>query len=276
MAIQSCFFDAVLTDGVYDRVYNSGDFSSYLDGIVGSGVLPNPSTNLQVRASSPASMSVVVGEGSGWIKGHKMINTADLSVSIDAADSVLNRIDYVIFFLDMSSRTMGIGVRKGTPAASPAAPVLARTANRQEYALAQINVTHGLTSIGASKIVDVRMSSALCGFVQGLIQQVSTETLWQQQQAAFNEWFADVQQQLVSGKRFKKLDYVGTLTGRTFNITTYIPTYSYVYDILEIYINGLHVATNEYTQSGATVTLNTSIGASSNVEFVVYKSVDEE
>ena len=52
MAIKGYFFNAVESGGTYDRVYNAEDVTSYLDLIVGSGVFPNPSTNLQVRAST--------------------------------------------------------------------------------------------------------------------------------------------------------------------------------------------------------------------------------
>lgn len=276
MAISSFFFDAVLNDGVYDRVYNSGDFSNYLNLIVGSGVFPTPSTNLQVRAATPNAMSVVVGAGSGWIDGHKMISDSDATLSVDASDSVLNRIDYVIMYLDMTGRTMGLSVKKGSLAATPSEPTLTRNSSRKEYALAKIYVDHGITAITSAKIEDVRMSSSRCGYVQGLIQQVSTETMWQQQQAEFDQWFADVQQQLVTGIQFKKLEYIlPSATGSQFVITDYIPTYSYVYDILEVYINGLHLTGGEYTKSGATITLTTPLTSSSTIDFIVYKSVSE-
>ena len=84
MAISSYFFNAIESGGVYDRVYNAEDFSNYLDLLVGNGVFPNPTTNLQVRAST--GMDVIVGAGSGWINGHKMVNSADLVLSIDASD----------------------------------------------------------------------------------------------------------------------------------------------------------------------------------------------
>ena len=65
MAVNSYFFNAVLNDGVYDRIYNAEDVTSYLANIVGNGVFPNPSTQLQVRAGT--GMQVIVGAGSGWI-----------------------------------------------------------------------------------------------------------------------------------------------------------------------------------------------------------------
>lgn len=276
MAIESYFFNAVLSEGVYDRLYNAEDMTTYLDKLVGNGVFPNPSTQLQVRASS--GMNVIVGAGSGWINGHKMVNTSDLTLAVTASDVLLNRIDAVIFYVDFNARDMGIEIKEGTLAAQPVAPSLQRDSSRYEMCLAQIQVNKQITAITTAMITDTRGNGNLCGFVQGLIQQVDTTTLFDQWQAQFNEWFSAVQEQLVQGRLFKKLEGVHVTTEEneaSWDVRTFVPHYSYVYDILEIYINGIHLNSNEYTLSNNTVTLETPIEeAGSTVTFVVYKSVD--
>ena len=278
MAIESYFFNAVEDGGVYDRVYNAEDVTSYLDLLVGNGVFPNPSTQLQVRASS--GMQVTVGAGSGWINGHKLVNTADLNLTLDASDVVLNRIDAVIFYVDFTERDMGIEIKKGTIAVTPSAPAMTRTDSRYEMCLAQISVPKQVTAITAAMITDTRGNSSLCGYVQGLIQQADTTTLFQQFQDAFNTWFDGIKDQFEAGKVFKKLEGVCTTTQAnqaSFNVLTYVPTYSFAYDILEVYVNGIHLNGNEYSISNNVVTLDTpieKIGAV--VTFVVYKSVPEE
>lgn len=277
MAINSYFFNAVESEGVYDRVYNAEDVTSYLDLLVGNGVFPDPSTQLQVRASS--GMNVIVAAGSGWINGHKLVNTADLTLTLTASDVLLNRIDAVIFYVDLSSRTMGITTKTGTLASNPVAPAMTRTSTRYEMCLAQISVAKQITAITAAMITDTRGNSNLCGYVQGLIQQIDTSTLWQQQQEQFNEWFAAIQSQFVAGTQFKKLEGIFTSTANqaSFNVLTYVPTYSFAYDILEIYINGIHLTGNEYTLSNNTVTLETPIEeAGAVIDIVVYKSVDPD
>lgn len=277
MAIQSYFFNAVLNDGVYDRLYNAEDVTSYLDQIVGSGVFPNPSTNLQVSAAPD--MTVIVAAGSGWIKGHKLINTAPLVLQVDASDVVLNRIDKVVMYVDFTERAMGIAIKKGTLAQTPHAPEIVRNNTRIEYALATIQVDKQITGIKDAMITDMRYSSE-CGVVTGLIRQVDTSTLWQQQQDAFNTWFDGVQDQFEAGKIFKKLEGIYTTqqdNEASFNVLTYVPSYSFAYDILEVFINGFHLNANEYTISNSTVTLETPISeAGAVVDFVVYKSVPEE
>lgn len=271
MAINSYFFDAVLNDGVYDRIYNSEDITSYLNLLVGNGVFPNPSTQLQVRASS--GMNIIVGAGSGWINGHKMVNTADLTLTVTTSDVVLNRIDAVIFYLDLTDRTMGIEMKNGTAAATPTAPSMTRTSTRYELCLAQIRVDKQTSEITAAMITDTRINSTLCGMVQGLIQQIDTTSLWQQQEARFNDWMSSVQSQFDAFKTFKKLEGIyTTLTDNesTFNVTTYVPQYSFAYDVLDVYINGIHLTGNEYTLSNNVVTLAKPIEkAGAVVDFVV-------
>lgn len=278
MAIKSYFFNAILEGGVYDRIYNAEDVTSYLDKIVGSGVFPNPSTQLQVRAGS--GMNVIVGAGSGWINGHKLVNTADLTLTVPASDVVLNRIDAVIFYVDATLRTMGIEIKTGTLAANPVSPTMTRTDARWELCLAQISVPKQASAVTTSQITDTRGNSQLCGYVQGLIQQVDTSTLWEQQQAAFDEWFDAVKSQFEQGKLFKKVEGIyttQTANEDTFTVTTYVPTYSSVYDILEVYINGLHLTSNDYRMENGAVVLTKPIEkAGAVVDFVVYKSVDPD
>ena len=276
MAIESYFFNAILSEGVYDRLYTAQDMTNYLDLLVGNGVFPNPSTMLQVRASS--GMDVIVGAGSGWINGHKMVNTADLVVTIPASDVVLNRIDAVIFYVDHLTRSMGIEVKQGTLASSPVAPAMQRDDDRWELCLAQIAVDKQIEEITTSLITDTRGNSELCGFVQGLIQQDSTTTLFDQWQALFDEWFEAAKEQFVAGKQFKKLEGVHVTTEAneaTFDVRDYVPSFAFAYDILEVYINGLHLTANDYTLTNNVVVLEVPIEeAGAVIDFVVYKSVD--
>lgn len=276
MAIESYFFNALESGGVYDRVYSAQDVTNYLDLLVGNGVFPNPSTNLQVRAST--GMNIIVGAGQGWINGHKMINTVDMPLTIDAADVQLNRIDAVIFFVDWTSRTMGIDVIKGSAAASPTAPSLIRTGSRYEMCLAQISVGKQTTAITAAMITDTRGNSNLCGYVQGLIQQMDTTTMFQQWQAGFDDWFDTVKDTLATTTLLQKLEATYTTVGSSeasFNVINYIPSYNYALDILEVYIDGLRLDSNEFGMNQSTVVLVTPIThAGTPITFVVYKSID--
>ena len=249
--INSYFFNALPNpDGTWDREYNAENMSDYLNLLVGSGVFPNPSTNLQVMASS--GFNLVVKAGSAWINGKKMENTTDYSITLDGSDVLLNRIDRVIFYLDTQAREMGIDVIKGTPATNPVAPDLTRTATRQEYCLATVAINKQISAISQADITDTRADSDVCGWVAGLIQQVDTSTLFNQWQTAYSNYYAAVQQQLN--------DFMETLT-QTLRVNTYLTQFTkyvtvtassskvipldmqyYTYegsDIIEVYLNGL-------------------------------------
>lgn len=284
MAIKGYFFNAVLQDGVYDRVYDAEDVTSYLDLLVSDGVFPNPSTNLQVMAGT--GMQVSVQPGQGWIQGHKMINTAALPLTITAANALLARIDRVIFYVDYAAREMGIAVKTGTAAAAnPTPPALVRTATRYEMCLATVTVNKAVTSITQASIQDTRGDSTVCGFVQGLVQQADTSTLFNQwnaagaeqianNQAVWDDWFNEVKAELAGSLTLQRLtasfEAAGSLT--TFDVQTYIPSYGYATDFLDIYVSGLKLTESEYTLSGSSVTLLTPIThANTTVELVVWK-----
>lgn len=256
MAINSYFFNAVENNGVYDRTYNADDFNNYLDKLVGNGVFPNPSTNLQVLASTE--MGVTVGAGQGWINGYKMVNTAALPLTVAQSNVSYDRIDRVVFYVDFVNRLMNIAINQGTPSANPTAPALVRDSTRYEMSLATITVPKQATSISNSNITDTRGNSSVCGFVQGLIQQVSTDTLFTQWQTAFNNfytqmtsqfetWFDNLTQQLNIDtyiEQYQKIVEIGADDSAIVSLDMAGYTYS-SNDIFIVIINGL-VATESY------------------------------
>lgn len=261
MAITGMFFDAEKVNDEYDRLYSSGDFSKYLNQIVGNGVFPVPSTQLQVRASS--GLTVLVAAGEGWIDGHKLINSADMELTLDAADALLARIDRIIFYCDYTERQMGIEILKGTAAVTPAAPALTRTDSRWEMCLAEISIPKQTTTITQALITDTRADSNVCGWVAGLIEQIDTSTLFLQWQTAYSDYYAMIKQQLD--------DFMATLTTdlrvntyvrqfvKTESVTPGSPAYiaidptGYTYestDIINVFLNGLKaVEDTDYTFS---------------------------
>lgn len=210
--IESGFFNSV--NG--DRKYNEKFFRLFFGTLIGNGIFPNPSTNLQVYESS--NMTVTVKLGKGWINGYFIASDSDYNLTLDTADGVLNRIDRIVMRLDYTDRKIDIEVKKGTFASSPVAPVLQRDADAYELALADIYIGKGVTAITQANITDQRLNSTVCGIVKGLITEVDTTTIfnqyqawfnqitgntqseidtWQaQQEQAFNDWFATVQNTL--------------------------------------------------------------------------------
>lgn len=263
MAITSGFFNSV--NG--DRKYNAEQINEFFGQLISSGVLPNPSTNLQVKAKS--GMTVQVLAGKGFIDSHWVKNDTAAEFTLDTADSVLNRIDAIIMKLNLNTdaRTITIEVKKGTPASVPTAPTMARTTAVKEYCLATVYVGKTATQITQANITDTRANTNVCGWVTGLITQVDTADLFIQYQTAYEEqlalmsdWFESQQSQFNA--------WYSTLTSEL-NVNTYIQRYhktveiaspantfnldmeGYTYDaadIIFVNVNGVMLAeTYDYT-----------------------------
>ena len=201
------FFDANLVGEEYDRVYLAAQFAAYFASFIGNGVYAEHSNQLQVVAMPTPQMQVSVEKGQGWINGYWYENTESISLAIDVADGVLNRVDSVVLRLGFSERNMWVAVKKGTPAISPSAPTLTRNADYYELQLATIDVPASSIKITQAQITDTRMNQNVCGWVTGVVDQLDTTTLfnqfdawydehttsWQEQ---FNTWFATIQGQL--------------------------------------------------------------------------------
>lgn len=193
------FFDAVdLGSGNYDRVYSSAEFSHYWALLVGDGVFGQPSTSLNVLATTPAAMSVKVSPGTGWIKGHYLTvpDNMDEVIAVPVANPSLPRIDSIIMALNNTDRDMKLYVRSGTAAASPKAVTLQRDADVWELELAQITVAAGAGNITQQAIKDMRTDPDRCGIVTGLIDQFDVSGFLTAAQESFDEWFEDVKNQL--------------------------------------------------------------------------------
>lgn len=186
MAESSGFFNSI--NG--DRKYKAEGFAQYFATLIGNGVFPNPSTGLQIVAGT--GMNVLEHAGNGWINGYAYRNDADLSLSIDTADGVLNRKDNAVLRWDLSARTITAQIIKGTSASSPSAPALVRSAEQYDIKLAEIYVAAGVTAITQSMITDTRLDSTVCGIVTQLVKTIDTTELFSQLQAFITEYEAQL------------------------------------------------------------------------------------
>lgn len=199
MSYTSGFFDAVdLGGGNYDREYSAAVFAHYFSLLVKNGVFPDPSTGMQVKASSSPDMHVSVQPGSGWINGYYITVPDDSPevLTVPTANPSLSRIDSVIMGLNYVEREIQLYIKSGAVSASPSAVSLQRDNDLYEMELAQITVAAGVASISQANITDMRQNTSRCGIVKGTIDQIDTTDLFAQYDDAFQTWFADIQAQL--------------------------------------------------------------------------------
>lgn len=182
---RSSFFDAILDiEGNPDRSYLAEDIARFFGSLIGNGIFPNPSTNLQIVANND--MTITVKKGMAWINGYFYENTDDLILYIDPADGVLNRVDRIALRLDFLDREIRAVVKQGDFGTSAVAPILQRDADAYELAIADIAVNRGAISITQANITDLRLNKELCGIVHGVVDQVDPTAIFNQ----FESWYA--------------------------------------------------------------------------------------
>ena len=172
--------------------------AQYVAAIIGNGVYDG---ELAATADGSA-MSVTLPSGRAWINGYHYRNDDNLTLAIDNADGVLNRIDIIVLRWDINERSITAQVVKGTPASTAMVPAITRTAEQYDLKLAEISVPAGTTAIIQSLITDTRLDNGVCGIVTGVVKQVDTTTLYAQIQSDlahfksgsetdFTSWSAD-------------------------------------------------------------------------------------
>lgn len=292
------FWDAIN----YDRTYSADDMNKPYNRLVSDGVFAandgTPSSDLQAAASG-TSMNILIQRGQG-IFGHKWFeNPSTLLITVPDNTALYPRLDSVIVQVDKRTpgRVGNIVYRTGTPAQTPEPPPINTTANVIEYRVANVAVSASASAISQADITDLR-GSAECPWVTGLIQQVSTDTLWAQFQAAYAAQYAQYTaeyQEYTAEQRQAWEDFIRTLTDEL-TVTTNIITLTSVYnsqatvsevpvgiasftpstDVLQVFINGL-LATDgvDYTLSAdaSKILLTEDLEAGQTVVMIVYKSV---
>lgn len=272
MALKFGFFNSV--NG--DRKYNADDISNYFLKLISNGVFATPSNAMQVQAS--ADMTVKVSAGWAFINCKWLENTAAYPLTLDAADVVLNRIDRIVLRLSESPRTMGIYIKKGTPASTPMPPELARTKGViWELSLAKISIHAGTTAITQAMITDERADAVLCGWVTGLIDQIDTTNLFAQFTNAFNTWFSEIKDEVQSTTILRQYTsrYV-TLSENEDNIPIGIPQYTENLDTINVFVNGMRLKNGtDYIINDTDIVLTTALSVvGTPVDIEVFKSID--
>ena len=171
-----------------DRLYNADQMSRIFEGLITDGVYESVGNKLAVQPNN--GMVIQIATGRGWFGRHWVNNDSEYALTLENPDVILNRYVAVCIRVDDSD-----AVRDAVPylkysefATNPVKPTMERTELVKEYCLAYVYIKAGATAITASNIEDTRGNEALCGWVTGLITQISTATVFAQYDAIFNEF----------------------------------------------------------------------------------------
>lgn len=188
MAEKYGFFNAVETSsGVYDRTYNAEDFANYFSKFISNGVFINPTDGLKVSIQS--GLKVTVKAGSAYIDGYYYELTENKTLTIPINSSSYVQEDSIVVRLNKVNRKISLELKQNDVSVS-------RTSTVKELQLATIRKPVGVTNLSASDVTDTRPYNEVCGFVTGVVQQISTSDLFSQFTAMFNEWFDGIKGQL--------------------------------------------------------------------------------
>lgn len=134
---------------------------------------------------TPGEMSITIGPFLAWIKndnfkGKSVVVTEPVTLNIEAADAVLNRIDRIVLRFDSSQNSSNLVVLSGTASGNPVAPSISRTVNLYDLCIADVAVNAGATSISVSDITSQLLNEDLCGIMRDSVTGIPTAQLQEQ------------------------------------------------------------------------------------------------
>lgn len=150
MALKVTFFDKVK--------YLSTDFIARDADLFGSGVVHL--TDFPITYSSPANMSISIGQGAAWINGYRVANDSNpITLTFAPADPNNPRIDIVEVGYSATTDSLGnttgspiLQIKQGIPAANPIEP----GADQNFIKLYSVSIAPGQTSITPANVTDRR------------------------------------------------------------------------------------------------------------------------
>ena len=179
----------------HDRMYNSKQFGDLFDGLIGNGVYASIADHFAVTPGD--GMQVFVGPGRAWLNKTWNYNDAIFPVQIPQADVTLSRYYAVVLEIntDDNHRLNKITLVVGNLASSPVKPAMVRSDTLNQWALAYVLVGPNVTQITAGDIQNV-VGTDETPFVTGIIDTTSISVLFAQWEFEFEEWFANLQEEL--------------------------------------------------------------------------------
>ena len=217
---------------VYDRAVTSAPLRKLTKSLFSDGVLPNPSTNLQVVA---AGERIIIKTGFALCDGCQKLQEEDKVLNLPAADNTNDRIDTVVLRLDNNEevRECEFYIISGMAAASPVRPALTQTESIWEIGLADIRRKANSTEVTNANITDTRYETARCGIISS-ISRFDTTTLYQQvqddlyqfrnvNQVEFEQWFEQIKNVLdenTSGNLLNLINEVADRVGDLLDLNT--------------------------------------------------------
>lgn len=171
MALRSGLFDSTeiveTADGYPrgDKAESADFFARYFSRFIGSGVYALPSTGFAVTVSAGLTLSVAAGDA--FINGYYVFSDEAQTITLTSGSA--DKTCRVVLRLDTAAGAITLALLDTDVA-------LTRTGSVYELGLADIAVPAGAVAVTQSGITDLRLNSALCGIVTGVVDQLDTSS----------------------------------------------------------------------------------------------------
>ena len=144
------FFDYTVGDpDTYE--YMAKEFAEMMRLVVPNGVVMHVGNGFGLTRSG---LSCTLGAGAVWLEGHHGGNRGSTPITLPAAASGNNRIDYIIAELYIPQRRIALTTLSGTPTTgTPTAPTLQTTESLYQFPLYRFRVS----GASVSTVEDVRV-----------------------------------------------------------------------------------------------------------------------
>lgn len=265
---KSGFFNALLTNGEYDRKYNANDYADNLAVIISNGVLRSGNDDLKVSANG---LVVTVGIGRAWIDGHYYLNDSPHTFSAITPPVGGSRYDRVLLRLNknLAVRSVELVYQQGEASNNPVKPAPVREGNIYDLVIADVYVGANATRV---VVTDTRADVDLCGWVYSTSGDNSFFASFDN---IFNNWFEGVKDTLSSVTLFKRYNWRTVLTAATNTAVFNIPQYNAETCFIEVFVNGIVLTDGvDYSVSGNAITFTNALVANTEIEVKCYKSID--
>ena len=175
-----------------------------------SGVYADNHFNISVTG---ADNNVTIKPGMGWMKlgifqGIAVANTEDVTINAGVPDSVLPRIDAVVYVYDANANKPEIIIKQGEKGTTPTPPAVVRDDFRHELHLYHIRRRPGATAITPGDITDLRMDANYCGLMADSVTQVDMSAINAQIKDFITDWENQIAN-VTDGKMIEAPEYPG-------------------------------------------------------------------
>lgn len=171
------------------KLYDAEQMSQLFDGIITDGVYAHVGSCFLVGATGSGANSVTIGSGRAWFNHTWSYNDKNYILEAPLPPSTQDRIDAVVIDINSNknSRMNKFDWKIGTESSNPKRPTLTHEEKHNQYALAYVRRSPGVTVISAGDISNA-VGTDETPYVTGVLETISASQILSDFTAQFNSF----------------------------------------------------------------------------------------